>query len=79
MGRVAALVSATYKARSAYAHGTEPDNIDLPVLCRLVRACTLARLIVADPRTAGLSLAEVADASLLDHPLVATHVGSSDD
>ncbi len=67
---VAATVRAAYAARSAYAHGSEPEQIDLPALRRVVRDCVLARLILGDPRPDDQSLAQLADTALLDHSLL---------
>lgn len=67
---VAETVRAAYTARSAYAHGGEPDDIDLPSLRRVVRDCVLARLILGDPAADGASLANLTDAALLDHALL---------
>jgi hypothetical protein len=71
---IAATVRAAYASRSAYAHGSEPDEIDLPALRRVVRDCMLARLILGDPSLDGESLAQLADAALLDHSLLADRV-----
>jgi hypothetical protein len=67
-------VLAAYRARSSYAHGGEPKDIDLPALRRVVRDCILARLIVGDPTPTGVVLSEVADASLIDHALLADQI-----
>lgn len=64
---VAKVVRTAYATRSAYAHGSEPKNIELPDLRRVVRDCMLARLILGDPTRAGRKLADLADAALLDH------------
>jgi hypothetical protein len=71
---VATTVRAAYGARSAYAHGSEPANIDLPELRRVVRDCVLARLILGDPISNDSSLAALADSALLDHELLADQV-----
>ena len=71
---VAATVRAAYGARSAYAHGSEPTNIDLPGLRRVVRDCVLARLILGDPISDDFPLAALADNALLDHVLLADQV-----
>jgi hypothetical protein len=60
------LVREAYRARSAYAHGSEPDEIDLPKLRRIVRRCLLTRLVVGDP-TADGPLYKLADGALLSH------------
>lgn len=73
---VAATVRAAYGARSAYAHGSEPDDVELPALRRVVRDCMLARLIVGDPASDGLTLGALADAGLLDHALLAEQIRS---
>lgn len=67
----AELINDAYRARSAYAHGSEPAEVDLPALRRVVRACILARLILGDPTPEGQPLAKLADNSLLDHGLLA--------
>jgi hypothetical protein len=36
-------------ARSAYAHGSEPADSDLPTLRRIIRNGVTARLILGDP------------------------------
>jgi hypothetical protein len=67
---IAKLVRDAYGARSAYAHGSEPDTeIDLPKLRYVVRRCILARLIVGDPTAAG-PLSVVADRALLAHDVL---------
>jgi hypothetical protein len=71
---VATTVRAAYRARSAYAHGSDPDDIDLPALRRVVRDCVLARLILGDPTPGGSTLAQLADNALLDHALLAVQV-----
>lgn len=71
---VAALVLDAYRARSSYAHGGEPEDIDLPGLRRVVRDCILTRLIIGDPTPSGETLASLADAALLDHALLAERV-----
>jgi len=71
---VEAAVRAAYGARSAYAHGSEPADIDLPALRRVVRDCVLARLILGDPPAQGDSLAQLADIALLDQAALADHV-----
>ncbi|MDQ3913904.1 MAG: HEPN domain-containing protein [Actinomycetota bacterium] len=62
---IARLVRSAYGARSAYAHGGEPDTIELPHLRRVVRDCILGRLILGDRSRGGHGLAERADAALL--------------
>ncbi len=71
---VAALVLDAYRARSSYAHGGEPADVDLPGLRRVVRDWVLARLVIGDPTSTGETLASLADAALLDHELLAEHV-----
>jgi hypothetical protein len=71
---VAALVLDAYRARSSYAHGAEPSDVDLPGLRRVVRDCILARLVIGDPTPTGETLASLADAALLDHTLLAEQV-----
>lgn len=71
---VAALVLDAYRARSSYAHGGEPADVDLPGLRRVVRDCLLARLVIGDPTPTGETLAALADAVLLDHTLLAEQV-----
>jgi hypothetical protein len=71
---VAALVLDAYRARSPYAHGGEPADVDLPGLRRVVRDCILARLVIGDPTPTGETLAALADAALLDHTLLAEQV-----
>lgn len=71
---VAALVLDAYRARSSYAHGGEPADVDLPGLRRVVRDCVLARLVIGDPTPTGETLASLADAALLDHELLGEHV-----
>jgi hypothetical protein len=45
------LVSGAYGARSKYAHGDTPKGeVDLPKLCRVVRRCLLARLVIGTRR-----------------------------
>ncbi len=60
------LVRDAYNARSAYAHGSEPDKIDLAELRGVVRRCILTRLILGDPTPAG-PLHVLADRALLSH------------
>ncbi|MGI8519018.1 MAG: hypothetical protein ACR2MC_00155 [Actinomycetota bacterium] len=60
--------------RAPYAHGSEPRDIDLPALRRVVRDCLLARLVLGEPTRAGDSLSELADAALLDHARLADEV-----
>jgi hypothetical protein len=68
---IAQLVKDAYGARSAYAHGSEPDSVDLPSLRRVVRDAILTRLVIGDPTPKGQPLAKLADNSLLDHRLLA--------
>jgi Apea-like HEPN len=68
---VAQTIRAAYASRSAYAHGREPSEIDLPILRRIVRDCMLAQLILGESSTNAGKLADVADAALLDHALLA--------
>ena len=58
------LVRDAYKARSAYAHGSEPSKIDLTALRRIVRRCIHTRLILGDP-TPTWPLHVLADRALL--------------
>jgi len=60
------LVRDAYKARSAYAHGSEPNKIDLAALRRIVRRCILTHLILGDPTPAG-HLHMLVDRALLSH------------
>jgi len=60
------LVRDAYKARSAYAHGSEPNKIDLAALRRIARRCILTRLILGDSTPAG-HLHILADRALLSH------------
>jgi hypothetical protein len=60
------LVRDAYKARSAYAHGSEPNKIDLAALRRIVRRCILTRLVLGDPSPAG-PLHLLADRALRSH------------
>jgi Apea-like HEPN len=60
------LVRDAYRARSIYAHGSEPRNVDLPKLRRVVRRCILTRLILGDPAS-GDPLHKLADRALLSH------------
>jgi Integrase core domain len=60
------LVRAAYAARSAYAHGGDRVEIDLPMLRRIVRRCLLTRLIVGDSTPDG-PRHKVADRALLSH------------
>lgn len=71
---VATLVLAAYRARSSYAHGGEPEDVDLPGLRRVVRDCVLAALIIGDPTPSDAALASLADAALLDHQLLAEEI-----
>lgn len=73
---VAKVVRSAYAARSAYAHGSEPKNIELPELRRVVRDCVLARLILGDPTGTGRGLADLADTALLDHHLLEDEIRS---
>jgi hypothetical protein len=73
---VAQLVRDAYGARSAYAHGSKPGEIDLPALRQVVRRCILARLILSDPTPAGQPLAVLVDRGLLDHRFLADHIRS---
>jgi hypothetical protein len=57
-------------------HGGEPSEINLPVLRRVVRDCILARLVLGDPGPKGERLADLADAALLDHGLLAQGIGA---
>lgn len=51
---IAHLVRGAYDVRSAYAHGSPPEEeFDLPGLRRIVRRCLLARLIIGDPTSDG--------------------------
>lgn len=71
---VAALIRDAYRARSSYAHGGEPADIDLPGLRRVVRDCVLARLVLGDPTHTGETLTSLADAALLDHNVLAEQI-----
>ncbi|MFP5328171.1 MAG: hypothetical protein ACLGHT_11900 [Acidimicrobiia bacterium] len=71
---VAALVLDAYRARSSYAHGGDPEDVDLPGLRRVVRDCIVARMVIGDPTPSGETLASLADAALLDHQLLAERV-----
>jgi len=71
---VAALILDAYRARSSYAHGGEPADIDLPGLRRVVRDCVLARLVLGDPTSTGETLTALADAALLDHNVLAEQI-----
>ncbi len=75
-GRRAAekTVRAAYGARSDYAHGSDPRDIDLPGLRRVVRDCILARLILGDPTRDDSTLGQLTDNALLDHALLAGQV-----
>lgn len=71
---VAETVQAAYNARSRYAHGGEAENVNLPVLRRIVRDCILARLILGDSNGDGLSLGHITDRAILDHAFLANQV-----
>ena len=57
------LVPSAYAARSTYAHGGEPDQIDVASLRRIVRRCILASLVIPDEPAAALHT--IADEALL--------------
>jgi len=60
------LVRDAYRARSAYAHCSEPGKIDLAELRDAIRGYILIRLILGDPTPAG-RLHMLADRALLSH------------
>lgn len=64
------LVRDAYQARSKYAHGSDPADVDLPALRRVVRACVLAELVIDRSE----SLGNIADAALLHHACLAENV-----
>jgi hypothetical protein len=67
---IARLVRDAYDVRSAYAHGSSPEEeFDLPGLRRIVRRCLLTRLIVGDPTPDG-GLQETMDCALLSHEVL---------
>jgi hypothetical protein len=70
----AEVIKAAYDARSTYAHGAEPPQVDLPRLRSVVRACILTRLIVGDPVAEHGDLSKVADDALLSGPHLENHI-----
>jgi hypothetical protein len=71
---IARLVRSAYDVRSAYAHGSYPEEeFDLPGLRRVVRRCLLTRLIVGDPTPDG-ELHGTADRALLSHEVLDRYI-----
>ena len=63
------LVRGAYRARSAYAHGSTPREIDLPQLRRVVCRCLHTRLLLGDPTENG-PLHVAADRALLSQEVL---------